>query len=234
MVGMQQLFTSHNFWRASQQQKLDKSKLWFLTFTPFQKRIYSTQASGAIIVYHWHSNTQRAVTDTKWSRTLTILLSLLSTIKQMNKQFCAEIPKIQTYVENGSYKMTLKLPNVNELCTFPLKLRETVRDLINDIRSEDPQINQLVLHYTDGLRFLRLLLRLNSRTSSMLQYVESCEEILNLSLTLSFSCVEYHTQPQSTIYWNRSLLSQWMESNITFYPQKRRVRCLWHAFTHFH
>lgn len=48
--------------------------------------------------------------------------------------------------------MTLLLPNVNEQCTFPLKLNETVRDLINDIRTEDPRINQIVLHYTDGLR----------------------------------------------------------------------------------
>lgn len=63
-----------------------------------------------------------------------------------------DLPKISTYVENGTYKMTLLLPNVNEQCTFPLKLNETVRDLINDIRTEDPRINQIVLHYTDGLR----------------------------------------------------------------------------------
>jgi hypothetical protein len=54
-------------------------------------------------------------------------------------------------VDDGVYKLTLPITE-NGNCTFTLKLHETVRDLIDDIRGEDANVHTLIFKYSDGLR----------------------------------------------------------------------------------
>jgi hypothetical protein len=101
-------------------------------------------------------------------------------IRFFTTQNLAEIPKIQTYIEHSTYKMTLFLPYANELCTFPLKLNETVRDLINDIRDEEPRIKQIVLHYMDGLR---------------VSHSTTIEVLLKFEFVFTIDDIKYHVLP---------------------------------------
>jgi predicted KAP-like P-loop ATPase len=64
---------------------------------------------------------------------------------------------LDVLVENESYKLIVKLPSSTEASVFILKPLETVRDLINDIREEDPKANTVVFHYLDGLRYVFIL-----------------------------------------------------------------------------
>lgn len=55
-------------------------------------------------------------------------------------------------MDDGVYKLSLPVSESGH-CTFVLKLHETVRDLIEDIRAEDPHVHTLTFKYAnDNLR----------------------------------------------------------------------------------
>jgi hypothetical protein len=92
----------------------------------------------------------------------------------------ATTPKLDVLVENESYKLIVKLPSSTEASVFILKPLETVRDLINDIREEDPKANTVVFHYLDGLR---------------VSHSTTIDDLLKSEFHLTIEGTKYHVVP---------------------------------------
>jgi len=59
--------------------------------------------------------------------------------------------------ERGIDSFILPLSQNNEFCKFPLHPKETLKELITDIRNEDLQLNTVVFADLDGNRFSHLI-----------------------------------------------------------------------------
>eukprot|EP01120_Amphizonella_sp_Union-15-10_P016150 TRINITY_DN842_c0_g1_i1.p1 TRINITY_DN842_c0_g1~~TRINITY_DN842_c0_g1_i1.p1 ORF type:complete len:408 (-),score=68.32 TRINITY_DN842_c0_g1_i1:16-1239(-) len=88
-----------------------------------------------------------------------------------------------TIDEEGRYKVSLQLPN-HELCSFPLFLDAQVRDLVRDIREEDPEVQTVSLHRMSGERISHDL---------------SIRDLLSSEFTVTINGKKYHISTQQMI-----------------------------------